>query len=125
MSPSLVLGADASRCIGDRSLAIRVIHLGEYRDEVATTHLPRRYLRADMRGGTGGEHEMQYQLVIRGQLDARYLYLFEPLHVERTSGTTMLEGPVVDQAQLHGFIERIEELGLELVSVERTDVNSE
>jgi hypothetical protein len=30
-----------------------------------------------------------------------------------------LTGKVIDQAQLHGFIERIEELGLELLAVER------
>ena len=34
-------------------------------------------------------------------------------------GTTVLTGSVVDQAQLHGFIERLEELALELVSVEQ------
>jgi uncharacterized protein (UPF0335 family) len=39
--------------------------------------------------------------------------------MERVEGTTVLTGRVIDQAQLHGFIERIEELGLELLSVEQ------
>ena len=65
----------------------------------------------------GGSH---YQLVIRGELDPRFEFLFQPLQVERSAGTTVMEGRVLDQAQLHGFIERIEELGLELVSVEQT-----
>ena len=64
------------------------------------------------------EHAM-YQLVVRGELDDRYAYLFEGMHLERTEGTTHISGPVRDQAQLHGLIERIEELGLELVSVQQ------
>ena len=37
--------------------------------------------------------------------------------LERDAGRTVLTGPVIDQAQMHGVIERIQELGLELVSV--------
>jgi hypothetical protein len=37
--------------------------------------------------------------------------------LERAGGTTVLTGPVRDQAHLHGLIERIQELGIELVSV--------
>ena len=68
--------------------------------------------------GDGGSH---YRLIVRGELDPRYAYLFEPLRIERSGGTTVMEGTVVDQAQLHGFIERIEELGLEIVSVEQNE----
>ncbi len=61
-----------------------------------------------------------YRIVIRGELDERFAYLFNGLQLDRSNGTTVLTGDVVDQAQLHGFIERIEELGLELVTVEQT-----
>ena len=64
-------------------------------------------------------HEASYQLVIRGELDDRYGHLFEGMQMERVRGTTVLAGKVRDQAQLYGFIERIEELGLELVSVQQ------
>jgi hypothetical protein len=37
---------------------------------------------------------------------------------------TILTGMLRDQAQLHGVIEHVEELGLELLSVERTDVDA-
>jgi hypothetical protein len=60
-----------------------------------------------------------YRIVIRGELDERFAYLFNGLQLDRSNGTTVLMGSVVDQAQLHGFIERIEELGLELVTVEQ------
>ena len=60
-----------------------------------------------------------YQLVVRGELDERYGYLFEGMEMDRTEGTTVLTGSVRDQAKLHGLIERIEELGLELLSVQQ------
>jgi hypothetical protein len=40
---------------------------------------------------------------------------FEGIDMERLAGTTVVTGVVRDQAQLHGFIERIEELRLELL----------
>ena len=43
--------------------------------------------------------------------------LFEGMRLERVQGTTVLTGPVRDQAHLHGLIERIQEVGIELVSV--------
>jgi hypothetical protein len=65
------------------------------------------------RGGT-------YTLVVRGELDDRFAYLFNGMDLARIAGTTVLSGSVVDQAQLHGYIARVEELGLELVSVRQT-----
>jgi hypothetical protein len=61
-----------------------------------------------------------YRLVIRGELDERFAYLFEGMRMQRGAGETVLTGVVRDQAHLHGFFERIEELGLELVSVQQT-----
>ena len=65
-----------------------------------------------------------YQLVVRGELDARLQYLLEPMRFEPAAGQTVLSGNLVDQAQLHGVLERIEELGLELLSVERVGEQS-
>jgi hypothetical protein len=59
-----------------------------------------------------------YRIVVRGELDDRFAYLFSGMEMERVEGTTVLTGRVIDQAQLHGFIERFEELGLELLAVE-------
>jgi hypothetical protein len=65
--------------------------------------------------------DKRYELVIRGELDARYAYLFEGMRMEGVEGTTVITGPVRDQAQLYGFIERLEEFGLELISIQETD----
>ena len=37
--------------------------------------------------------------------------------MDRLAGTTVLTGNVTDQAHLHGLLERIQELGIELVSI--------
>jgi hypothetical protein len=62
--------------------------------------------------------EATYRLVVEGELDDRFAFLFGDMEITHVAGTTVLTGPVVDQAQLHGFIERMEELGLKLISVQ-------
>src|SRR5215207_954401 len=60
---------------------------------------------------------MNYELVLRGEIGDRFGLLFEGMSLARTPGHTVLTGAVVDQAHLLGLIERIQELGIELVSV--------
>ena len=55
--------------------------------------------------------------MIRGELGERFALLFEGMRLDRDRGTTVITGAVRDQAHLHGLIERVDELGLELVSV--------
>jgi hypothetical protein len=62
-------------------------------------------------------HSSQYELVIRGEIGDRFEFLFAGMRLQRSSGMTVITGVVRDQAQLHGLIERVQELGLELVSV--------
>ncbi|MBI4312066.1 MAG: hypothetical protein HY681_09825 [Chloroflexi bacterium] len=62
-----------------------------------------------------------YELRVKGHLDDRWSDWLEGLAVQRQEdGTTVLVGPVVDQAALHGVITRIRDLGLPLLSVKRT-----
>ena len=63
----------------------------------------------------------RYELVIRGEVGDRFALLFEGMQLRRDHGTTVITGVVRDQAQLHGLIERVQELGLELVSVNPLD----
>ena len=58
-----------------------------------------------------------YEFVLRGEIGDRFGVLFEDMRLRRIAGQTALEGIVLDQAHLHGLIERVQELGLELVSV--------
>jgi len=59
--------------------------------------------------------------MIEGELSDRMQPAFEAMTLTREHGNTVLSGTVRDQAQLHGLIERIAELGLELVSVNPID----
>ena len=59
-----------------------------------------------------------YRIRVRGHLDDRWSDSLGGMAVQRQKdGTTVLVGPVVDQAALHGVITRIRDLGLPLLSV--------
>lgn len=60
-----------------------------------------------------------YQIRVKGHLDERWLRWFEGLNVsQQPDGETAISGPM-DQATLHGVLNRIRDLGLELISVQR------
>jgi hypothetical protein len=58
-----------------------------------------------------------YRIVVRGELSRRYAAAFEGMELETEAGQSILTG-VVDQPHLHGIFERINGLGLELLSVQ-------
>jgi hypothetical protein len=59
-----------------------------------------------------------YEIRLRGHLDARWAEWFEELVLTRErAGTTLLRGPVIDQAALHGLLQKVRDTGLPLVSV--------
>ena len=72
----------------------------------------------------GGEQRIHvgtktaYRIVVGGELSERYAAAFEGMEMEAKGGQTILTGEVVDQPQLHGILQRINALGLKLVSVE-------
>ena len=57
-----------------------------------------------------------YQIVVDGELSDRFVATFGDMRLERGEGTTSLTGEIADQAQLHGLLARVAELGLALVS---------
>ena len=61
-----------------------------------------------------------YRIVVRGELSQRFRPAFEGMTLAPSDGRTVITGPVVDQAHLHGLLDRVGELGLELVSVNPT-----
>ena len=61
---------------------------------------------------------LHYEIRIKGHLDPRWSAWFDELSVTKESdGTTIIYGPVVDQAALHGLLQKLRDVGLPLVSV--------
>ena len=59
-----------------------------------------------------------YEIRLKGHLDARWADQFEHMSFTHASdGTTILSGPVVDQAALYGLLRNVRDLGLPLLSV--------
>ena len=67
-----------------------------------------------------GRRPTRYQIVVRGELSQRYSMAFDGMALEAGDGQTTITGLVVDQGHLHGLLDRIRDLGLELVSVNAT-----
>jgi hypothetical protein len=63
----------------------------------------------------------RYRLVVRGEPGEPFGFLFEGMQMDRVADTTVLTGNVIDQTHLHGLLQRIQELGLELVSIDPVD----
>ena len=60
----------------------------------------------------------RYEIRVKGHLDARWAAWFDGLTLTHGSdGTTVIHGPVADQAELHGLLQKIRDLGLPLISV--------
>ena len=67
---------------------------------------------------TDPEGPVVYQIRIRGQLDPQWADWFEGLTITlEEDGDTLLTGPVIDQAALHGLLKKVRDLGMPLVSV--------
>ncbi|MGA9748615.1 MAG: hypothetical protein WBQ50_14240 [Nocardioides sp.] len=63
-----------------------------------------------------------YEIRVQGRLDQRWAAWFDGLDLSRTDdGTTVLRGPVTDQAALHGLLHKLRDLGVPLLSVTRTN----
>jgi hypothetical protein len=59
-----------------------------------------------------------YEIKVKGHLDNRWSEWFDGLAItHEEDGTTVLAGPVADQAALHGLLIKVRDLGLPLVSV--------
>lgn len=63
-----------------------------------------------------------YHIRIKGHLDPEWTAEFDGLHLHHLEdGTTLLTGPVADQAALHGILARIRDLGLTLITVQQEE----
>ena len=62
----------------------------------------------------------QYEIRVGGHLGARWATWFEGMTLtDEDDGTTAIRGPVVDQAALHGLLQKLRDLGIALLSLSR------
>jgi hypothetical protein len=59
-----------------------------------------------------------YRIVVRSELGESYAVAFEGMEMETKHGYTVLTGEIIDQPHLHGILDRLNGLGLELLSVQ-------
>ena len=61
---------------------------------------------------------MQYEIRVEGHLGTRWTAWFDGLSITtEEDGTTVLRGLVVDQAALHGLLQKLRDVGIPLISL--------
>ena len=72
----------------------------------------------DINSDNGSGQPVAYQIRIKGHLGQEWTEWFSGLAITLDhNGDTLLTGPVVDQAALHGLLRKVRDLGMPLVSV--------
>jgi len=65
----------------------------------------------------GATQPIRYCVVVRGRLGRTLADAFEHLELATSGGESSLTGTFADRAELHGLLDRLRDLGIEIVSV--------
>jgi hypothetical protein len=65
--------------------------------------------------------DRRYRLEVEGELHGVADWAFRGMRLTHDHGNTVLEGPVKDQTELSGLLQRVSDLGLTLISVSAID----
>jgi hypothetical protein len=71
---------------------------------------------------------LQYEVRVKGHLGPRWSAWFDGMTITaEVDGTTVITGPVVDQAALHGLLQKLRDVAVPLVSLQQlpTDATNE
>lgn len=65
-----------------------------------------------------------YQIRVKGHLGCEWTEWFGSLSITlQSNGATLLAGPLVDQAALHGLLKKLRDLGIPLLSLGRVEID--
>jgi hypothetical protein len=85
-----------------------------------TGHTRNRVMSNEINSKSEKAQPLVYQIRIKGHLGREWTNWFEGLTLTlEDNGETLLTGPVVDQAALHGLLRKVRDLGAPLLSVNR------
>ncbi len=83
-----------------------------------TGHKRYKVMSNELEPKANSDQPVVYQIRIKGHLGRQWTDWFEGLTITlEDNGDTLLTGPVVDQAALHGLLKKVRDLGMPLVSV--------
>ena len=83
-----------------------------------TGHKRYKVMSNELEPKTNPDQPVVYQIRLKGHLSSQWTDWFEGLSITlEDNGNTLLTGPVVDQAALHGLLKKVRDLGMPLVSV--------
>jgi len=72
-------------------------------------------------GSPAAGHDLipHYEIRVKGRLAPRWSARFDGLTIDTDTndGTTAISGPVIDQAALHGLLQKVRDVGLTLISL--------
>ena len=79
----------------------------------------------ERRGSHDDRHEAKrYEIRLKGRLDSSWAEWLGGMSLTHASdGTTVLVAPVVDQAALHGLLQKVRDLGVTLISVNEDEID--
>lgn len=60
----------------------------------------------------------RYRICVAGRLDERFVDGFDGMELKRSASGSTLDGPFVDQSQLRGVLERLWQLGIDVLRFE-------
>jgi hypothetical protein len=69
----------------------------------------------------GSTQPTRYRVVVRGRVRQELADTFEHLEVDSNAGESSLTGTFADAAQLYGLLDRLQDLGISIVSVNPVD----
>jgi hypothetical protein len=100
---------------------IRSHHIGCDGAEVTTDHANSSPERAS---AAGHDEPKSYEIRVKGHLADRWTTWFDGLTIRpEPDGSTVITGPIADQAALHGVLHRLRDVGIPLISL--TEVPSD